>query len=355
MKKLILFTFLISFNAFAQFGNFFKYSTIYFAGNVNSPLAEQPDFSIDRLTGEFVDLTEVNSYNYNLTIGLRKMARFDYENRANVFYDGTESNASSKAPVGMVKGFEYLVNHSMIRNRGEEFKTSQFWLRYLGNSFTSRLEYSDNQDIDLKHYGVDFRLRKKVKNFDFTAGVKHRTHPVYGVNPFLQDFDLQQDAWWMVAYDLGYTDEFWSESDYTNWNWYNADGEQIAMTDEEFMKYHFGDAIAEYNEDVLQDIGMQQELSAIFGVTYYTYQPKFWLHTWLDVMPLHKGLSEYSFSNIEHPVMAKGIPPQYDWDFGVILGTKINRNIGLFIEGSHQRYWCIENYSFKFGVNYLFL
>jgi hypothetical protein len=70
---------------------------------------------------------------------------------------------------------------------------------------------------------------------------------------------------------------------------------------------------------------------------------------WGDVMPYHHGLSEYSFVEIEDNNKI------LDFDYGIILGTKINTRLGLFIEGKYQRYWDIKNYELKSGINYLFL
>ena len=107
------------------------------------------------------------------------------------------------------------------------------------------------------------------------------------------------------------------------------------------MKYHFGRAIDKYNRDFLESLGMQQELSAVFGVSYYTFKNDFWLHSWFDLMPIHKGLSDYSFASIEHED-ADGIPAEYDWDFGLVFGTKISKKLGIFTEGSYRRYWNIK-------------
>ena len=47
-------------------------------------------------------------YDYSLTMGIRKIARFGYENRANVFYDGTEESWSDGANIGKRNGLEFL-------------------------------------------------------------------------------------------------------------------------------------------------------------------------------------------------------------------------------------------------------
>jgi len=232
MKKLLTILFLlVTIVANAQF---FKYSTFYVSGNINSPLAEQPHYMMDRATGEFTDVTIVNPYNYELNLGLRKIARFDYENKAKNFYDGSENSISNTASIGAVSGYEYLLSCAFVRDRGEEF-----------------------------------------------------------------------------------------------------------------MKYHFGKAIDEYNQRELKAMGLQQELSTVLGIAYYTYIPKFWIHGWVDVLPYHHGLSEYSYVDMD--IEDKEV---LDFDTGLIFGTKITKRLGLFIEGRYQRYWNIDNYELKTGINY---
>jgi hypothetical protein len=358
MKKLLTIVFLCV--AFISNAQFLKFSTLYISGNVNSPLSEQPRYMMDRTTGKLTDITVINPYNYKINLGIRKIARFDYENKSKVFYDGSESSVSGYAPIGAVSGFEYLGNLSMVRDRGNEFINQDYWIRYVRNFWLVKGEYVDNQNIKLKHFGGEARARIKLGGFDFTAGIKHRTHPVYGYMPFEENFNLEEDSWWSVAYDLGYTDEYWFYDgeqngtddyyDYFNWNWYAPDGTQVAHTDEEFMKYHFGRAIDEYNQKELKAMGPQQELSAVIGIAYYTYNSNFWLHGWVDILPYHKGLSDYSYTSME--IEDK---KELDFDIGIIIGTKLTKKLGLFLEGHYQRYWDIKNYEVKTGINYLIL
>jgi len=44
----------------------------------------------------------------DLELGIRRIARFDYENREKPFYDGTETNVALSAPTAAVNGWEYL-------------------------------------------------------------------------------------------------------------------------------------------------------------------------------------------------------------------------------------------------------
>jgi hypothetical protein len=380
MRLLNIFFFL-SLNLIAQ-SNFFKYSTLYISGSFDSPLSERPQFNVtttgdDLNFGQLNDLTEVNPYNYNLTIGLRKIARFKYENRQNVFYDGSEDNISQYAPIGAVKGFEYLANFSMIRNRGEEFTNNQYWLRHLGTNTLAKIEYADFQNIKLEYYDAEFRYRKSFKKFNFTAGLKFRTHPVYGFNP-VEAWKQNNDDWRELAYMYGYWDfrlqipfsdsylTIWyqnvPEEAYTEWDHYEDPPDNYAGVPNginnlgsisDFYRETIGKIVERYNRDQLANLGLQNELSSVFGVSYYTYEKKFWMHGWLDIMPFNYGLSDYSFYKVGN-VNDGTIPYKYDWDAGFILGYKINKSLGVFVEGTHQRYWAIENYNLKFGANYLF-
>ena len=77
----------------------------------------------------------------------------------------------------------------------------------------------------------------------------------------MDNFDLETDPWWNVAYDLGYEDTYYYIDgdqngvddwyDYYNWNWTSPDGTLVADTDQEFMKYEFGKAVDQYNKTYL--------------------------------------------------------------------------------------------------------
>ena len=113
------------------------------------------------------------------------------------------------------------------------------------------------------------------------------------------------------------------------------------------MKYHFGKAVGIYNNNELKALGLQQELSAVAGVSYYYYKPNLWVHIWGDILPYHIGLTDYSYVNMD--IVDKN---NLDFDFGGVVGTKITKRLGVFIEGRYQRYWDIKNYQVQAGINY---
>ena len=97
VRKLIILLLLVSNITVAQtLGNIdvkglLKYSTFYTAVNGGTSLSDVDVFSVDNgLSTQTIS----TPYDYNFTIGLRKIARFGYENKAQTFYDGTESNYS---------------------------------------------------------------------------------------------------------------------------------------------------------------------------------------------------------------------------------------------------------------------
>ena len=43
-----------------------------------------------------------------------------------------------------------------------------------------------------------------------------------------------------------------------------------------------------------------------------------------------------------------------DYQFGLILGWKINKSIGIFAEGEYTKFWDSEIYHSNFGINITF-
>ena len=331
-----------------QIKDFFKYSTFYTSMTMGTSFVEQEDYIA--VGKGYEDVTQVNQYDYNLTIGLRKIARFDYEYKVKTWYYGTEDNVADNVTIGNANGWEYLLNYSFIRERGEKFNNQNFWLRYLGDNYVAKAQYTDNQRVDLKYMSTDLRFRVNVGNWDFTAGVVGRIHPVYGVNP-IRDFWVPGSSNFQdIAQDFGYAPEQWVQGFYVNQNWYDVssgDSVLLSTSNDEFFNHYFGEAVARFNERELDKLGLQRELSAVIGVAYYKYTNKMWLHAWANCLPVHYGLDEYSFE------YGKQDNDNIEWDAGVVFGSRLTKSLGMFVEGTHQRYWMKPVYEIKFGFNYL--
>jgi len=340
MKKIIILFLLINICAQAQIRDFFKYSTIYTSMTMSTPFTEDEDYmAVNR---GYENVTEINPYDYNLTIGLRKIARFDYEYKVKTWYYGTEKAVADNVTIGNAVGWEYLFNYSFIRNRGDKYTEQNFWLRYLGNWCVTKVQYKDNQRVDLRYNSFDTRFRLAKGNWDITLGGVFRIHDPYGINP-IEDFWVPgEQSFAQLASEFGYSTEF------VNGRWHWFDGEElIATSNDEFYKHYFGDAVASFNERELDKLGMQKQISAVIGLSYYRYTDRMWAHMWFNCMPFHYGLDDYSFEY--------GIEDwdNIEWDAGMVLGSRLTKHLGLFVEGTHMRYWMKPVYEVKFGFNYL--
>tara|TARA_R110000824_G_scaffold149015_1_gene319058 strand:- start:4469 stop:5497 length:1029 start_codon:yes stop_codon:yes gene_type:complete len=341
MKKIIILFLMINICAQAQIKDFFKYSTFYTSTTMNTSFVERDDYiAIDK---GYEDITQVNPYDYNLTIGLRKIARFDYEYKVKTWYYGTEKAVADNVTIGNSTGWEYLLNYSFIRNRGNKYTEQNFWIRYLGHSCITKLQYTDNQRVDLKYNSFDTRFRLPLGNWDLTIGGVFRIHDPYGIVPIEDFWTPGEQSFAQLAGEFGYSTEYVNG----DWHWFN-DGELIATSDDEFYKHYFGDAVASFNERELDKLGMQKEISAVIGLAYYKYTDKLWLHAWFNCIPLHYGLDDYSFEYNQEDW------DNIEWDAGMVFGSRITSHLGMFIEGTHMRYWMKPIYEVKFGFNYLF-
>ena len=323
----------------AQIKNLFKYSTFYTSASIASPFAVNQQFYVDGVagSGQLIEVTEQIESNYVFSIGLRKVARFDYQVKKGRFYDGSENEVSDYATISNAPGLEYLFEYSAVRNRGDVFSQQEYKIRYIHNKFTVRTSYVNDGLINLKYTLGEIRYRQKLGAFDLTGGIAHRSHPVYGYSPVDAWFAIPANKhWWQLANEFGYFSD-------PNHHWFK-DGELVAETDREFYTYHFGEAVTKYNNRELEALGLVQEMSAVFGFDYYYNKENFWIHGWSSFYPFHVGINDFSYIYPDK---------KFEWDAGLIVGAKINKHLGLFIEGRHLKFWDIKSYQCKAGINYL--
>ena len=140
MKKLILILAVcIANGAEAQdLKKLFKFSTFYASVNGSNSISDVDVFSV---TNGLETVTVETPYDYNLALGIRKIARFGYENKANTFYDGTEDSWSDGANIGKVKGLEFLFEVDYTRQQGIDFLDQHHFIRYVGSVYIVKGEY----------------------------------------------------------------------------------------------------------------------------------------------------------------------------------------------------------------------
>ena len=316
---------------------FFKYATFYTSMSMNTSMVEDQDFI--EINKGYEETTQINPYDYNFTIGIRRIARFDFEQKLKTWYYGDEQSYSDNTTIGNNTGWEYLLNYSFIRNRSEKFTNQDVWVRYLGSKCVTKLQLKNDEARDLSYSSLDTRFRINKGRWDFTFGLVARNHPVYHINP-IEDFWVSgESSFQELAEDFGYSTQFVQGQ----WHWFK-NGELLATSNDEFFKHYFGSAISEYNQEQLSALGSVTELSTVLGVSYYKYSNDFWLLGWANVLPYHYGLDEYSFEYEDLPI---------DLDLGLVAGWKITKSLGIFIEGTYLRYWEKPIYECKVGFNYI--
>ena len=90
--------------------------------------------------------------------------------------------------------------------------------------------------------------------------------------------------------------------------------------------------------------------SIVIGYDYYKYSKEFWVHSWGSVMPYHLRLdSEYSYFE------ATNAEQWVDYAGGLIFGWRLNKSLGIFLEGKYNKYWNREWHAFSVGLNYVIL
>ena len=338
---------------------FLKYSTFYTSLSQSNSMVQESMYTVR--DGVLTTIPMENLPNYKFSIGLRKLARFGYENKARAFYDGSEVSMTEEANVGNVSGFEYVFEYSAARLTNREAKSQRYFIRHLSKFFVSEIDFMQDELSDIKYLETAFKLRFKVgKKLNLTAGIAGRRHPAYGVNPINDWMSQNDEQWWLLAYDYGYTDQLmymdsngndvFDSGEWSDYEWYGPDGNLVAETDSEFRRYRYGQIVNQYNRDVKQSLPQQYQISAAFGLDFYHYSKDFWMHAWGNVMPRHKefGNWEYSYGRLHGDDWV-------DYNLGVVFGAKIGKHFGIFTEGKYSKYWGIPFGSATMGINYVIL
>jgi hypothetical protein len=327
-----------------------KFSTFYAAVNGGTSLSDVDIFSVDNgLSTQTIS----TPYDYNFTIGLRKIARFGYENKANTFYDGTESNYSDAATVGKVRGVEYLFEIDYKRQEGVDYMDQHHFIRFSSdegcedelcvNFFALKLEYLEDGFADIKYFEASERYRhRKGRNLSWNIGLTHRLAEPYGYNAL--------DEWMLDNGNIHYTylalQEGYTVDVYSN-EYYNPAGEVVATSAEVWEAVVIPEVLADYTQKKRNELKKTIQHSLVMGFDYYKYSKNTWLHAWGSLMPYHyDDGSEFSYHNYVDGQW-------YDYSGGLIYGIKVNKQLGYFVEGKYNKYWNREWYDFKIGVNYI--
>ena len=317
----------------------FKFSTFYSAVNGGTSISDIEAYSV---TDGLSVKTIRTPYDYNLTLGIRKIARFGYENKANTFYDGTESNYSDGATISKRDGVEFLLHVDYKRQEGVEYLDQHHFIRYVANDWVAKAEYLVDGFADIEYFETSQRYRYDFGKVSFNIGAVQRLSEPYGYDPL--------DVWRLDNGNIHYTYLALQEGydvDVYHDMYYNPDGDIVAYSSDVWEQIVIPEVLANYVEKKRNELDNKLQHSLVVGLDYYYYNKSFWVHTWANLMPYHyNDKDEFSYHNY--------IDGQWlDYSGGLILGQKINKRLGLFAEGKYNKYWNREWYDFKMGINYI--
>ena len=349
MKKILLIFLLVPCLSFGQtlketIKKTFKFSTFYAAVNGGNSLSDVNTFTVN--TGQLVSGVTETPFDYSINLGIRKIARFQYENRASTFYNGTENTYSDAANIGKIKGFEFLFEGDLRRVQGKNYVDQHHFLRYVADDWIAKVEYLQDGFADIKFFEASQRYRYNVSNkFSVNVGAAQRLAEPYGYDP-LAEWLLNNGNihYTYLAIQEGYTVDF---SDPNMITYLNPSGNIVATNTEVWEALIIPDVLANYDERKRNEQGYKMEYSMVLGFDYYHYSKEFWIHTWGNVMPYHVNTNnEYSYHNYQGGQWV-------DYSGGLIFGHKFNKHLGVFAEGKYNKYWNRKWHNFSIGVNYV--
>ncbi len=398
MKKLLIlvFIFLYIVPSFSQekdkffpslYKDFLKYGTIYGAGGISNSveaseptyfLRTNPDGSLYSIP-DVVDNTEVFPFDYRYGFGIRKLARFDYERKPRNYYDGREEQLVFSAPTSAVQGLEYQFHFEKERWRGLDFTNYNFFIKHTGKYHIVKLQSREVGKINLNYDSAELRARLPIgKKFSFSAGAIVRGHErAYGYNPIeiwlneteiIDGTEYAVNYWYTLGYEYGYQDIYYNQIDQNgneifDWYWVNPDGVEVAHSDLSFRENIMPGLMNRFNSEAWDLLDPWVEVAPIIGMDFYHYDRNFWLHAYANyILPAHKYIAgEEEFSYLNRNNWGKGgliqdseLEQWHDYSAGISLGTKIGKNLGIFIEGEYSKMWDSKLYQTTFGLNYTF-
>jgi hypothetical protein len=366
-------------------------STVYFSTNVSKSIEEEKtDFILPpRVSDNLIDIlyqianmnegvklknyTKKFPFDYRVSFGIRKLARFDYERKPFNYYDGNEVQLAYTAPGSAVPNiWEYQFHIEKERWRGEPYNNHRFFIKHTGNYHVFKVESRKVGKINLNYKSADIRGRFSVgKKFHVSAGAIVRAHKrAYGYNPAQNR--LEEVGWKQFAYERGYNDDVPLQATLLD---YPSIKYPLWMDDLEFSKVEtfvpsnflfldqvLPDLLIDYNKEELKKLPMFAEISPIVGLDFYHFKKKFWLHAYGNLMPYHtyfrgdKDKSYLNRNNWEKGVLKEGLSPKQwlDYSAGWNMGWNIKKNFGVFIDSEYSKMWASELFNSMLGINYQF-
>ena len=174
--------------------------------------------------------------------------------------------------------------------------------------------------------------------------IRDRSQP-YGYDPLAEwmlDNGNLHYTW--LAIQEGYSVDFDGQGGQT---YYNPGGAVVATSTAVWEEVIIPQVLVNYVEKKQDQAPLKFEYSLIAGFDYYKYSKNFWLHAWGNIMPIHVNTgNEFSFHNYNGGQWT-------DYSAGLIFGHKLTKSLGLFAEGTYNKYWNRNWHKFSMGINYI--
>tara|TARA_R110001592_G_scaffold133190_4_gene348362 strand:- start:127 stop:1185 length:1059 start_codon:yes stop_codon:yes gene_type:complete len=349
MKKLLVLLLVILASCAApkkccgQIQDLFKFSTFYGAVNGNTSISDLDVYSV---TDGLETVTIETPFDYSVLFGVRKIKRFGYEPKE-AFKNGTENSFSDAATIGLWQNkLEFLFQAEYKRQEGLNYFDQRHMIRYVDEKWLAKLEYVEDGFADVKFFESSQRYRKELKNgVSVNIGLSQRISEPYGYDP-LEEWLLSNGNlhYTFLALEEGYTTQFDGQGGV---EYFNPSGNSVATSTEVWEAVVIPEMLANYTEKKRDQLPVQWTYSWVAGFDYYKYSKTSWLHAWGNVMPLHFSDedNEFSYYNFN-----KG--QWLDYSGGIIYGHWFNKNLGLFLEGTYNKYWNRTWHGFSAGINY---
>jgi len=319
-----------------------KFATFYTAFSGGNSISDQEVFSVGN--GLQTDVLKT-PFDYSLTAGIRKIARFGYENRANTFYNGTEKSYGDAATIGKVKGFEFLFEGDYRRQQGINYLDQDHFLRYVGERWITKVEYLQDGFADVSYFEGSQRVRANLGKLSLNAGIMQRLSEPYGYDPLNEWLlDNNQLHFTSLALQEGYN------IDVNTGEFFNPQGELVASSYEVWEEVVVPQVLDNYVTKKRSELASQWVHSFVVGFDYYHFTKDFWVHTWGNLIPYHVDTDgEYSYHRFVKS------DQWVDYSGGLIFGKRFNRSFGVFAEGKYHKYWDRSWHDFSIGINYVII
>ena len=320
----------------------FKFGTIYGAVNGNTSISDVDVYSVTN--GLQTQIIET-PFDYSVLVGVRKIRQFGYQPKE-AFKRGTESSFSDAATIGRWENkVEFLFQGEFKRQEGETYIDQHHMIRYVADKWMTKLEYLEDGFADVKYFESSQRYRKEWKGISLNVGIVQRMSEPYGFDP-LEEWLLSNGNlhYTQLAIQEGYTMEFDGQGGV---EYFDPSGNSVATSTEVWEAVVIPQALANYTEKKRNELPIQWTHSWVVGFDYYKYSKTSWLHAWGNVMPLHYSDedNEFSYYNFNEGQWK-------DYSGGIVFGHWLSKNLGVFVEGTYNKYWNRTWHGFSAGINY---